>query len=56
MTDTLTMTTDTRIADLTAEIDKFAAATTKRNLIPAGELQDFLLDIRNILNTPEMSN
>lgn len=56
MTDVAVMTTDTRIPDLIAEIDKFVATTTKRNNIPATELQNFLLDIRNIINTPEMRN
>jgi len=57
MADTMTMTTDTdtdtRIADLIAEIDRFTAVNTKRNLVPTSEVVNFCLDLRNILHTPE---
>lgn len=38
------------IADLMALIDGLLATTT-RNLIPAGEVQDFVLDMRNVLTS-----
>ncbi len=41
---------DDSIADLMALIDGLLATTT-RNLIPASEVQDFVLDMRNVLTS-----
>ena len=58
MTDTLYMEAETqsemsdaeRITELTALIDSFLPETINRTLMKTSEMQDFLLDLRQILN------
>lgn len=48
--DTVTaVVTQSQVDELLELLDQFLATTASRNLVPAGEVQDLALDMRNVM-------
>jgi hypothetical protein len=50
ITDSFTEVTDDKLDKLLAEVDRFLAIISHRDLVGAGEVVDFALDLRRIIN------